>query len=149
LDGTGATFLEAPFLQSGESIPMRTLGPVLIGVVLLSAAIGNPDRTRIPTVSTETLTFGEVRRGFEVAAAAARGHSPETLLVDRPAGAGEGTTSGVFVVADDGVTLVRMPVRFGRASTSLIEIAGAVAPGDRIVVSDMRAWDAFDRVRLK
>ena len=110
---------------------MRTLLAVLIGVMLLSA-VTNPERADPPTVAAETVTIKEVGLGS---------------LVQRPAGSKEGTSASVFVV--DGPELRRVAVRYGNGSSSLIHIAGGVSPGDRIVVSDMRAWDQFERLRLK
>ena len=127
---------------------MRTLIAVVIGVVLLPAAISNPERTRIPTVSADTVTLREVRRGSEFGAVTELGDSRDALLVERPVDAREGAESSVFMVDEDGV-LRRVPVEYGRASASLIQIVSGVSAGDRIIVSDMRAWDAFDRLRLR
>jgi hypothetical protein len=128
---------------------MRALIAVLICIVLLPAAISNPEQTRLPTVSADTVTVREVRRGLEIGAVTELGDSRDTLLVERPVDAREGAQSSVFVVDEDGVLLRRVPVGYGRASPSLIQIVSGVSPGDRIVVSDMRAWDAFDRLRLR
>jgi HlyD family secretion protein len=43
---------------------------------------------------------------------------------------------------------VRQRVRFGRASIDTIEIVEGLEPGDRVVLSDMSAWDGRDRIRL-
>jgi len=45
--------------------------------------------------------------------------------------------------------LRRVAVWYGRGSPTLIHIVSGVSPGDRIAVSDMRAWDQFDRLRLR
>ena len=124
---------------------MRALLAVLICIVLLPAAISNPERPKLPTVSADTVTLSEVRRGSEVAVT----ELDDSLLVERPVDAREGAKSSVFVVDDDGAGLRRVPVAYGRASRSLIQIVGGVSPGDRIVVSDMRGWDAFDRIQLR
>jgi HlyD family secretion protein len=126
---------------------MRMLIAVLIGVVLLPAAISN-DRARLPTVAADTVTLRAVRRGSEIGAVAELGASRDALLVERPVGAREGAQSSVFVVDEDGVLLRRVPVGYGRGSPSLIEIVSGVSAGDRIIVSDMRAWDAFELLRL-
>ena len=127
---------------------MRMLMAVLIGIVLLSAAISNPERNRAPTVSASTVTLREVRRASEMSAVTELGDSRDALLVQPPIGAREGAKSSVFVLGEDGV-LLRVPVEYGRASTSLIQIVSGVSPGDRIIVSDMREWDAFERLRLR
>jgi hypothetical protein len=128
---------------------MRTLTAVLICVVLLPAAISNPERTRLPTLEANTVTLREVRRESEIGDVTGLGDSRDTLLVERPVDAREGSQSSVFVVDEDGVLLRRVRVGYGRGSPSLIQIVSGVSAGDRIVVSDMRAWDAFDQVRLR
>ena len=126
---------------------MRTLFAVLIGIVLLPAVISNPEQANIPTVSAYTVTLSEVRRGSEIAVSEF-GDSRDTPVVERPVDAREGASSSVFIIDGDGAVLRRVPIGYGRASRSLIQIVSGVSPGDRIVVSDMRAWDAFDRIRL-
>lgn len=127
---------------------MRTLMAVLIGIVLFPAAISNPERNRLPTLLADVVTLSEVRRASEIGVISELGASRDTLLAERPIDAREGTISSVFVVAEDGAVLRRVPIAYGRATQSQIEIVSGVSPGDRIVVSDMRAWDGFDRVRL-
>jgi hypothetical protein len=128
---------------------MRTLGAVLIGIVLLPAAIWNPEERRYPTVAADTVTLREVRRASEIGVVSELGDSRETLLVERPVGAREGAQSGVFVVDEDRMLLRRVAVWYGRASPTLIQIVSGVSAGDRIVVSDMRGWDQFDVLRLR
>ena len=127
---------------------MRTLVAVLIGIVLLSART-TPDRAKVPTVAANTLTIGEVRRGSEIGVVAGLDDSRDGLFVERPAGAREGARSSVFVVDADRDQLRRVAVEYGRASTSVIQIESGVSPGDRIILSDMRAWDAFERLQLR
>lgn len=124
---------------------MRTLMTVLIGIVLLGAGT-DLDRAPLPSVTADTVTIREVRRGSEIGAAL--GDSRDALLVERPVGASEGTTSSVFVVDVNGEHLRRVAVQYGRASPSLIQIVSGISAGDRIVVSDMSGWDAFEQLRL-
>ena len=108
-----------------------------------------PGTNQTPTLSADTVTLREVRRGSELGTISEIGDSRDTLLVERPVGASEHATSSVFVLDADSMLVQRVPVTYGRASTSLIQIVSGVSPGDRIIVSDMRAWDAFDRLRLR
>lgn len=127
---------------------MRTLMTVLICIVLLGAGT-DPDRAPLPSVAADAVTIREVRRGAEIGAIDELGDSRDALVVERPVGAREGTTSGVFVVDVNGEQLRRVAVRYGRASPSLIQIVSGISAGDRIVVSDMSAWDAFEQIRLR
>ena len=128
---------------------MRALIAVLICIVLLPAAISDSEPPGPPTVSAYTVTLRQVRRASEIGAVTELGDSRDTLLVERPVDAREGAQSTVFVVDEIGVLLRRVPIGYGRASPSLIQIVSGVSPGDRIVVSDMRPWDAFDQLRLR
>lgn len=69
------------------------------------------------------------------------------IYVGRPAFGQEQSTVGLFKLdAQGGAT--RVPVRLGRSSVNTIEVVEGLLPGDQVVLSDMSAWDAFDRVRL-
>src|SRR5438445_511920 len=50
---------------------------------------------------------------------------------------------------DDGSEAVRVNVKLGRSSVNTIEVVQGLKVGDKVILSDMSAWDAFDRVRLK
>jgi multidrug resistance efflux pump len=60
----------------------------------------------------------------------------------------EGATE-LFKVVDDGKYAIRVPVRFGRASVTTIEVSEGLEVGDQIILSDMSQWDDVDRIRLK
>lgn len=68
------------------------------------------------------------------------------LHVGRPVRAQEHASGTVFRV--DGPTAVRVPVKFGRTSVTSIEIVEGLGEGDRVITTDMSAWDAVDRVQL-
>jgi HlyD family secretion protein len=72
---------------------------------------------------------------------------PDALFVDRPAFSQPDATIGVWKVAGD--QAVRVKVAFGRASTRHIEVVSGLAPGDRIIVSDMSSYDSLDRIRIE
>jgi HlyD family secretion protein len=40
-------------------------------------------------------------------------------------------------------------VKLGRSSVNTVEILSGLTVGDTVILSDMSAWDAFDRVRLR
>jgi multidrug efflux pump subunit AcrA (membrane-fusion protein) len=96
----------------------------------------------------DTVSAREVHLAREIGVAPSLS-SPDTLIVERPAGAREGEKSSVFLVTDSGRALRRVPVQYGRASSSWIEILSGLSDGDLIIVSDMRAWDAFERLQLR
>jgi HlyD family secretion protein len=71
------------------------------------------------------------------------------LYVGRPAFGQEQSTVGLFKLDKETGEAGRMQVQLGRSSVNTIEILGGLAEGDEVVLSDMSAWDQFDRIRLR
>ena len=70
------------------------------------------------------------------------------LYVGRPAFGQEQSTVGLFKLDKTGEAS-RSQVKLGVASVNTIEILGGLSEGDEVVLSDMSAWDQFDRIRLR
>ena len=73
----------------------------------------------------------------------------DVLYVGRPAFGQEKSMVGLFRVSEDGDEAMRVQVRLGKSSVNTVEILQGLKPGDKVILSDMSAWDAHDRVRLK
>ena len=43
----------------------------------------------------------------------------------------------------------RVQVKLGRSSVNTIEVLSGLKVGDQVILSDMSAYDAYDRIRLK
>jgi HlyD family secretion protein len=71
------------------------------------------------------------------------------LQVGRPAFGQEQSTIALFKVVDAAGNAQRVQVRVGRSAVNTIEIISGLNEGDQVVLSDMSAWDAVDRVRLR
>jgi HlyD family secretion protein len=71
------------------------------------------------------------------------------LFVGRPAFGQEQSTVGLFKLDKATGEASRAQVQLGRSSVNTIEILGGLAEGDEVVLSDMSAWDQFDRIRLR
>ena len=72
----------------------------------------------------------------------------DVLYVGRPVQGQSDATIGLFRLIDAGRGAVRVPVKLGRSSVSTIEVIQGLDVGDQVILSDMSAWDAHDRVRL-
>jgi HlyD family secretion protein len=72
----------------------------------------------------------------------------DVLFVGRPAFGQENSTVGLFRLDTDGVNASRIQVRLGRSSVNTIEVLDGLEEGDRVILSDMSAWDSAERVRL-
>ncbi len=70
------------------------------------------------------------------------------LFVGRPVFGQQDSQVTLFKYDPDGKGAARVQVKFGRASVSTIEILEGLREGDRVILSDMSAMDAHDRIRL-
>ena len=73
----------------------------------------------------------------------------DVLYVGRPVHGEANSTVGLFKVIDDGADAARIQVELGRTSVNTVEIKKGLQVGDTVILSDMSAWDNFDRVQLK
>jgi HlyD family secretion protein len=72
----------------------------------------------------------------------------DVLYVGRPAMGQADSRTTLFKLVQNGKEATRVPVTLGRASVSTIEVVEGLKPGDEVILSDMSAWDGFDRIRL-
>jgi HlyD family secretion protein len=72
----------------------------------------------------------------------------DVIYVGRPAFGQPNSTVGIFKLDEEGNGAARVQVKLGRSSVNTVEILEGLKPGDRVVLSDMSTWDAFNRIRL-
>lgn len=73
----------------------------------------------------------------------------DVLYVGRPVHGQSDSTVGLFKIDPDGSEAQRVNVKLGRSSVNQIEILDGLKVGDKVILSDMSAWDQYDRIRLK
>jgi HlyD family secretion protein len=73
----------------------------------------------------------------------------DVLYVGRPVHGQSESTIGLFKLVAEGAEAVRVNVKLGRSSVNTIEVLQGLNAGDKVILSDMSAWESFDRVRLK
>jgi HlyD family secretion protein len=73
----------------------------------------------------------------------------QVLYVGRPAFGQENSHVTLFKVDPDGTHATRVSVMLGRSSVNAVEVLEGLSEGDRVILSDMSAWDGVDRIRLK
>jgi HlyD family secretion protein len=76
-------------------------------------------------------------------------HLDRILFIGRPAFGQPQSQISLFKVDPDGVYAKRVAVKLGRSSVDAIEVVDGLVEGDRVILSDMSAWDGVDRIRLK
>ncbi|HTV02462.1 MAG TPA: HlyD family efflux transporter periplasmic adaptor subunit [Luteitalea sp.] len=70
------------------------------------------------------------------------------LYMARPSNGQEGGTISVFRMAGDGMA-ERRQVKLGKGSVRHIQVLEGLREGERVVLSDMSAWDQVDRLQIK
>lgn len=103
------------------------------------------------TVTVDIAIAGELPRGarpdMTVDGTIELERLDDVLFVGRPVHAAENASIGLFRVGEDGIA-TRVSVAVGRTSVSTIEVKNGLAEGDRVILSDMSAWDEYERVKL-
>jgi beta-lactamase regulating signal transducer with metallopeptidase domain len=72
-----------------------------------------------------------------------------TLFVGRPVHGAANSTISIFKLTKDGAEAERINVKLGRSSVNAIEVLDGLKEGDKIILSDMSAYDTADRIHLK
>jgi HlyD family secretion protein len=139
---------QAKDIQLGQKASIDTHNGVIPGTVMrIDPAVVNGTRTvdvhldaalppgAVPQLSVEGTI--EIERLANV------------LYVGRPVQGDSGGTVGLFKVLGADDEAVRVQVGLGRASVNAVEILKGLQVGDQVILSDMSAWDQYDRIRLK
>jgi HlyD family secretion protein len=72
----------------------------------------------------------------------------DVIFVGRPVFGQQDSTVRLFRVDPDGKYANAVKVTFGRSSVNTIEIKDGLKVGDKVILSDMSAYDAYDRIKL-
>lgn len=72
----------------------------------------------------------------------------DVIYVGRPVFGQENSTVQLFRIEPQGKYANKVKVTFGRSSVNNIEIKDGLKVGDRVILSDMSQYDAYDRIRL-
>lgn len=69
------------------------------------------------------------------------------LYVQHPAFGQENSSVTLFKLAPNEQDATRVSVKFGKASVNFIEVTSGLSAGDKVILSDMSAYDQFERIR--
>ena len=104
------------------------------------------------TVTVDVALDGELPRGarpdLTIAGTIELERLEDVLFVGRPVVGQEQSEVSLFRLDGDGNGATRTRVLLGRSSANTIEVVAGLQPGDQVVLSDMSAWDEYDRVRI-
>jgi HlyD family secretion protein len=108
-------------------------GTVTVDVALLVGKEGLPDGAR-PDLSVDGTI--ELERLNDV------------VFVQRPVFGQQDATVQLFKIEPDGKFANKVKVALGRASVNTIEVKDGLKVGDVVILSDMSAYDTYDRIKL-
>jgi len=72
----------------------------------------------------------------------------DVVYVGRPVFGQQDSTVQLFKMDPDGRYANKVKVTFGRSSVNTIEVKDGLQVGDRVILSDMSAYDNYDRIKL-
>ncbi len=140
---------QAKDIQIGQKAEVDTRNGFVSGrVARIDPSVQNGTRT--VDVSLE----GELPRGavpdLSVDGTIELERLDDVLFMGRPAFGQEQSVVSMFKVDEnDSTSASRVQVKLGRSSVNTVEVVEGLKVGDRVILSDMSAWDAFDRVSLR
>jgi HlyD family secretion protein len=73
----------------------------------------------------------------------------DVTYIERPAFGQSESVVELFKLEADGKTAVRVNVTLGRSSVNTVEVLNGLEVGDRIILSDMSAWNSLGHIVLK
>ena len=72
----------------------------------------------------------------------------DVVFVGRPVFGQQNATVQLFKIEPDGKYANKVKVTFGKSSVNTIEVTDGLKVGERVILSDMSAYDAYDRIKL-
>src|SRR5580765_3454799 len=139
---------QAKDIQIGQKAEVDTRNGVVQGrVARIDPSVQNGTRT-VDVTLTGDLPKGAVP-DLSVDGTIELERLNDVLFMGRPAFGQEQSKVGLFKILPDGVNAERVQVTLGRSSVNTMEILAGLKVGDQVILSDMSAYDAYDRIRLK
>jgi HlyD family secretion protein len=139
---------QAKDIQLGQKAEVDTRNGIVEGrVARIDPSVQNGTRTVDVTLT------GELPKGavpdLSVDGTIELERLNDVLYMGRPAFGQDQSVVGLFKIGPDGANAERIQVKLGRSSVNTIEVLSGLKVGDQVILSDMSAYDAYDRIRLK
>jgi HlyD family secretion protein len=139
---------QAKDIQIGQKAEVDTRNGIVEGrVVRIDPSVQNGTRT------VDVTLVGELPRGavpdLSVDGTIELERLNDVLFMGRPAFGQEQSVVGLFKVTPDGSGAERVQVKLGRSSVNTVEVLSGLKVGEQVILSDMSAYDAYDRIRLR
>jgi HlyD family secretion protein len=139
---------QAKDIQLGQKAEVDTRNGIVEGrVARIDPSVQNGTRT-VDVTLTGALPKGAVP-DLSVDGTIELERLNDVIFMGRPAFGQDQSVVGLFKITEDGVTAERVQVKLGKSSVNTIEVLSGLRVGDQVILSDMSAYDAYDRIRLK
>jgi HlyD family secretion protein len=138
---------QAKDIQIGQVAQVDTRNGIIPGTVMRidPAAVNG-------TVTVDVKLQGELPQGarpdLSVDGVIELERLADVVYVGRPVFGQPNSQITLFKLEPDGKGADRVPVKLGRTSVNTIEIVDGLKVGDQVILSDMSAWEAQNRIRL-
>jgi HlyD family secretion protein len=139
---------QAKDIEVGQSAEIDTRNGVIAGRVSRKDPAAANGTVTIDVTLTDELVRGAVP-DMSVDGTIQLERLENILYVGRPSLGQEQSTVGLFKLTSPAGDASRVQVALGKSSVNAIEVKSGLNEGDQVVLSDMSAWDAFERVRLR
>src|SRR4051812_19415696 len=139
---------QAKDIQLGQKAEVDTRNGIVQGrVARIDPSVQNGTRT-VDVTLTGDLPKGAVP-DLSVDGTIELERLNDVTYMGRPAFGQDQSVVGLFKIEADGVNAERVQVKLGKSSVNTIEVLSGLKVGDQVILSDMSAYDAYDRIRLK
>ncbi len=139
---------QAKDIQLGQKAEVDTRNGIVEGrVARIDPSVQNGTRT-VDVTLTGPLPKGAVP-DLSVDGTIELERLNDVRFMGRPAFGQDQSVVGLFKMTGDGANAERVQVKLGRSSVNTIEVLSGLKVGDQVILSDMSAYDAYDRIRLK
>ena len=139
---------QAKDIEIGQSAEIDTRGGIMAGKVSRKDPAAANGTVTVDVTLTEELVRGAVP-DMSVDGTIQLERLENILYVGRPSLGQEQSTVGLFKLTSPAGDASRVQVALGKSSVNAIEVKSGLKEGEQVVLSDMSAWDAFERVRLR
>lgn len=140
---------QSAVVKAGQTCSVQIVAPVVLRGRVAHVRRDTLHDVTLADIELPTSLPAEAAIDADVGALIDVGTAEKIVYFERPASARPATTSTIFRLEPDGQHARRVEVVYGRLSGSQIEILRGLAPGDRVIVTDLPAVAGRDRVVLK
>jgi HlyD family secretion protein len=140
--------LQAKDLIAGQKARIDTRNGIVAGnVSRVDPAVENGS-VRVEVELTGKLPAG-ARPDLSIDGVIELDRTAGVVYVARPAYGEPESDVSLFKVDPDGTRAERITAKLGKASVNEIHVVSGLEPGDRIIVSDISQWNAYDELRIR